>query len=236
MSDILRIAGAYFIRRDKATRSPLNTAVAAAYTEALLHEHGAACILLERARSRTGRIQAFYDDGILDMVVEAALERNQQSPRTLNQLSPPPSPSPSIDSRTTGTTSTTASFDAGFSGTRKDTVVVPIHITYEKIPDLRMLIDQVLDQKSKQEANKDSPLSNPNSGNGTSSARLTTTPLSRSTSFLRRSVSIAGRAPTLTINGADGQENGKFGRVSVGIGNVVDIKMTKEDVLDSNER
>jgi hypothetical protein len=230
MSDILRIAGAYFIRRDKTTRSPLNTAVAAAYTEALLHEHGAVCILLERARSRTGRIQAFYDDGILDMVVEAALERNQQSPRTFNQLSPPPSPSPSIDSRTTGSASTTASFDAGSSGTRKDTVVVPIHITYEKVPDLRMLIDQVLDQKSKQEVNMDPPS---NGGNGTSSA----TPLSRSTSFLRRSVSIASRAPTHTDNGpGGGLENGKFGRVSVGIGNVVDIKTAKEDVLDSNER
>jgi glycerol-3-phosphate O-acyltransferase len=90
VSDILRIAGAYFIRRDKATRSPLNTAVAAAYTEALLHEHGALSMLLERARSRTGRIQAVHDDGILDMVVEATLERNQQIPHTLNQQQAPP--------------------------------------------------------------------------------------------------------------------------------------------------
>ncbi|ORZ23507.1 male sterility protein-domain-containing protein [Absidia repens] len=210
VSDILRIAGAYFVRRDKLTRSPLNTAVASAYTEALLHEHGALSMLLERARSRTGRIQAVYADGILDMVVEATLERNQQVPRTLNQQSPPPSPAPSVDSHTTSTGTARSSLE--FSG--KEAVVVPIHITYEKIPDLRMLIDQVLDQKSKE-------------------AKAATTRLARSTSFLRPSASVANRASNKD-NGTI--ENGKYGRVYVGIGNVIDINKAKDEVLNSTEK
>ncbi|KAI8096845.1 male sterility protein-domain-containing protein [Halteromyces radiatus] len=221
ISDILRIAGAYFIRRDKMTRSPLNTAVAAAYTEALLHEHGALSMLLERARSRTGRIQAVYADGILDMVVEATIEGNQQVPRTLNQQSSPPSPAPSFDSHQT----TTSSLD---SSTGKETVVVPIHITYEKIPDLRMLIDQVLDQKAK-EAKVDPPATL----DGTPMKGAATTRLSRSTSFLRPSTSVAGRAASKE-NGM--VENGKYGRVYVGIGNVVDINKAKDQVLDSLDK
>ncbi|KAI8333643.1 male sterility protein-domain-containing protein [Chlamydoabsidia padenii] len=224
LSDILRIAGAYFIRRDRTTRSPLNTAVASAYTEVLLHQHGALSMLLERARSRTGRIQAIYDDGILDMVVEATLDRNQQTPRLNNQQSPPPSPSPSLDSRTTETSK--SSFESAPYLNRKDTVIVPIHITYEKTPDLRMLIDQVLDQKSKQEAE-----SSTNVGDGSSRVN-TGTPLSRSTSFLRRSTSMAG--PVKSDNNLDGTiKNGKCGRVYVGIGKAIDIRKAKDEVLAS---
>ncbi|RCI02362.1 cyclin-dependent kinase inhibitor far1, partial [Rhizopus stolonifer] len=101
MSDLLRITGAYFVRRDHSARSPLSTAVTAAYTKVLLNQ-GAISMMIERARSRTGRLQNVYHDGLLQMVME---EPNM--------------------------------------------VFVPVHITYEKVPELRCLIDQVLDQRPK---------------------------------------------------------------------------------------
>ncbi|KAI9251252.1 male sterility protein-domain-containing protein [Sporodiniella umbellata] len=126
ISDMLRISGAYFVRRDPSTRSPLSTAVAAAYTEVVLSEHGALSMVIERARSRTGRLQTTYHDGIINMVIESTLGHHHvQSTELL--------PSP----------------NASFSSVKKDTIFVPVNITYEKIPELRTLIDQVLDQKPK---------------------------------------------------------------------------------------
>ncbi|KAG1468148.1 hypothetical protein G6F56_004006 [Rhizopus delemar] len=124
ISDMLRISGAYFVRRDPSTRSPLSTAVAAAYTEVLLSEHGALSMVIERARSRTGRLQTTYHDGIINMIIEGTLgHHHTQSSEFL--------PTPT----------------ASFSSAKKDTIFVPVNITYEKIPELRTLIDQVLDQK-----------------------------------------------------------------------------------------
>ncbi|CAO3629118.1 unnamed protein product [Cunninghamella blakesleeana] len=219
ISDILRIAGAYFIRRDRNSRSPLNTAVAAAYTETLLHEHGALSLVIERARSRTGRIQAIYDDGVLDMIIDATLERNQQPLKNVMN-SPPASPAPSVDGFSIHSASSN-----NYNG--KGTVVVPIHISYEKIPDLRMLIDQVLDQKSK-EAKMDPPASLDGSTNLSNNPNR----LSRSSSFLRPSASVAGRAANKENNSV---ENGKYGRVYVGIGEVIDVCETADEVLSHVE-
>lgn len=187
----MRISGAYFVRRDLSSRSPLNTAVAAAYTEVLLKEHGALSMVIERARSRTGRLQTAYHDGVLNMVIEGTLGHNQQQEQVSKQLSPLPSPSGSFSS---------------ISFTKMETVLVPVNITYEKIPELRTLIDQVLDQKPR---------------------NLTVT-----SSFLRPSASVADRAATKD-NGAI--EKGKYGRAFVGFGNVIDIRQTvKEASLPAN--
>ncbi|KAI9277448.1 male sterility protein-domain-containing protein [Sporodiniella umbellata] len=102
ISDILRITGAYFIRRDHTSRSPLSTAVTAAYTKTLLSEHGTISMSIERARSRTGRLQNVYHDGLVHMVMN-----------------------------------------------ERDTIFLPVQITYEKVPELRCLVDQVLDQRPK---------------------------------------------------------------------------------------
>ncbi|KAF7727364.1 cyclin-dependent kinase inhibitor far1 [Apophysomyces ossiformis] len=169
ISDILRITGAYFVRRDQATRSPLNTAVAAAYTEALLHDHGALSLLIEKARSRTGRLQAIYRDGLVDMVVQATTERNQ----TVNR-----------------------------SNSGKDTAFVPLNITYEKIPELRSLVDQVLDQKPR----------------ATSSGHLATP-----SNLLRPSASMADRVPNKENSAID---QGRYGRAYVGFGEIVEVKET----------
>jgi glycerol-3-phosphate O-acyltransferase len=127
ISDILRITGAYFVRRDRASRSPLNSSVTAAYTEVLLKEHGAISMVVERARSRTGRLQTAFHDGMLHMVMEGSEGKNQAHG---TELSP------------------TGSFAS--ANTTRETVFLPVNITYEKIPELRTLIDQVLDQKPRQ--------------------------------------------------------------------------------------
>ncbi|KAI8638017.1 male sterility protein-domain-containing protein [Parasitella parasitica] len=190
ISDILRISGAYFVRRDLTSRSPLNTAVAAAYTEVLLKEHGALSMVIERARSRTGRLQTAYHDGLMNMVIEGTLGRNQQQEEMPKQLSPLPTPSASFSSLST----------------ERETVLVPVNITYEKIPELRALIDQVLDQKPRS---------------------LTVT-----SSFLRPSASVADRAATKD-NGV--AEKGKYGRAFVGFGDVIDVRQAvKEASLPTN--
>ncbi|CEP10517.1 hypothetical protein [Parasitella parasitica] len=194
ISDILRISGAYFVRRDLASRSPLNTAVAAAYTEVLLKEHGALSMVIERARSRTGRLQTAYHDGLMNMVIEGTLGRNQQQEEAPKQLSPLPTPSASFSSLSV----------------ERETVLVPVNITYEKIPELRALIDQVLDQKPRS---------------------LTVT-----SSFLRPSASVADRAATKD-NGV--AEKGKYGRAFVGFGEVIDVRQAVKEAslpTHSNKR
>ncbi|KAI9480913.1 MAG: male sterility protein-domain-containing protein [Benjaminiella poitrasii] len=195
VSDILRIAGAFFVRRDLTSRSPLNTAVAAAYTEVLLKEHGALSMVIERARSRTGRLQTAYHDGLMNMIIDGTLGHNQQHPSSpvnekredeTQQLSPMPTP--------------TESFSSLPTTTRQETVLVPVNITYEKIPELRTLIDQVLDQKPRN--------------------------LTATSSFLRPSATLADRAATKE-NGAF--EKGKYGRVFVGFGQVIDVKQTVQE-------
>jgi hypothetical protein len=67
-SDILRLAGAVFIKRDPFARSNLSSAVTCAYLNHLLEERGAMTLVLEKVRSRTGVSQPAFDDGILDMI------------------------------------------------------------------------------------------------------------------------------------------------------------------------
>lgn len=196
ISDILRISGAYFVRRDLGSRSPLNTAVASAYTEVLLKEHGALSMVVERARSRTGRLQTAYHDGLINMVIDGTLGKNQAPASDFPQsnmqqkLSPLPTPTGSFSSLSV----------------RKETVFVPVNITYEKIPELRTLIDQVLDQKPR-------------------SLTVTST-------FLRPSATVADRAATKE-NGII--EKGKYGRAFVGFGNTIGVRdSVKEASLPKN--
>ncbi|PHZ14391.1 uncharacterized protein RHIMIDRAFT_117912 [Rhizopus microsporus ATCC 52813] len=67
-SDILRLAGAVFIKRDPHGRSTLTTAVTSAYLRHLLRERGAVTMVLEKVRSRSGLYQKPFDDGMLSMI------------------------------------------------------------------------------------------------------------------------------------------------------------------------
>ncbi|KAI8640682.1 male sterility protein-domain-containing protein [Parasitella parasitica] len=68
-SDLLRLAGAVFIKRDPNTRSTLTTAVTSAYLQHLMQEHGAMTLILDKVRSRTGIFQKPYQDGLVDMII-----------------------------------------------------------------------------------------------------------------------------------------------------------------------
>ncbi|KAI8343680.1 male sterility protein-domain-containing protein [Chlamydoabsidia padenii] len=151
ISDIYRLAGAYYVKKDKLQRSPLNSAVTAAYTQVLLREHGALSLCLEKSRSRTGKYQEAFDDEMIDMVMESTLQSNQSRSSTVAQASssdwasPPNSP----DSPATPA-SATMSMDSITGLPRKahrDVMIVPINISYEIVPELGFLIDQVLDQQ-----------------------------------------------------------------------------------------
>ncbi|KAG0187993.1 cyclin-dependent kinase inhibitor far1 [Apophysomyces sp. BC1034] len=120
-SDLLRLAGTAFVKRDPSKRSELATSVTAAYMQVLLREHAALLLLLEPARSRTGIFQKTYNDGLLEMTTEAILEKNQS-------MSP-------IDTTAKNTSSL------------KDLVFIPIQITYEHVPDLPLLVDQDLNHR-----------------------------------------------------------------------------------------
>lgn len=179
LSDVLRLAGAFYIKRDAKARSPLNSAVMAAYTQVLLREHGALAFVLEKARSRTGKPQASYPDGLVSMILEAALQHNQ-SPHD-SENGPPASPS---------------------SDAQKDIAFVPINISYEKIPELSMLVDQVLDQR---------PQSHP------SSLRIQ--------GVTRPSEAMDKRQRTL-----EGNLRGRYGRALVGFGQVISVQKMATEV------
>ncbi|KAG1470503.1 hypothetical protein G6F56_002651 [Rhizopus delemar] len=151
ISDIYRLAGAYYVKRDKTKRSPLNSAVTAAYTQVLLREHGALSFYLERSRSRTGKFQDAYPDGLVDMVIEATLQANQVRGRPESNNTPPDSPSaeptppiPSLPKKV-----------------QKDVVFVPINITYENVPELPYLVDEVLDQQQPKTKHTRTPSNTP---------------------------------------------------------------------------
>lgn len=173
----MRIAGAFFVRRDHASRSPLSSAVTAAYIEALLREHGALSMLIERTRSRTGRLQPYYADGLVDMVVEASLESHQDQNKKI-----------------------------------KDTLIVPVNVSYEKVPGLSVLIDQVL--------GKSTSTANPKPAETPEVTETRQSALSRSTSLFRSGT----RTRRNTNKQEEGVLNGKYGRVYVGFGDVVDIQ------------
>ncbi|KAI8883657.1 hypothetical protein K501DRAFT_219064 [Backusella circina FSU 941] len=193
ISDILRITGAYFVRRDRASRSPLNSSVTAAYTEVLLKEHGAISMVIERARSRTGRLQTAFHDGMINMVIEGTEGKNQSHGQA--------------EKEPTALLSPTGSFSS--LSTNRETVFLPVNITYEKIPELRTLIDQVLDQKPRQ--------------------------LTASSTFLRPSAAVADRVASKEPTGV--VEKGKYGRAYVGFGEAISVsESVKESNLSPLKR
>ncbi|KAI9315553.1 male sterility protein-domain-containing protein [Dichotomocladium elegans] len=210
LSDIYRLSGAYYVKRDKQERSPLNSAVMAAYTQVLLREHGALSMTLERSRSRSGKYQAAYDDGLVEMIVESTLQSNQNFSATRARVpsmenSPPASPdTPS----TIG--SPTMSVDSSISHTLKvhrDVLLVPINITYESLPELPYLLNDILDHQ---------PSKQPIGLNKTSSQ-----------AFIRPSEAVDRRN-----KGVESSENQrKFGRVLVGVGRLVSVQDAVEESM-----
>lgn len=69
-SDLLRLAGAVFIKRDPNSRSALATAVTSAYLQFLMRERGALTLILDQVRSRTGIFQEPFNDGLIDMIIK----------------------------------------------------------------------------------------------------------------------------------------------------------------------
>jgi hypothetical protein len=69
-SDLLRLAGAVFIKRDPNSRSTLSTAVTSAYLQFLLRERGALTVILDQVRSRTGIFQKPFQDGLIDIIIK----------------------------------------------------------------------------------------------------------------------------------------------------------------------
>ncbi|RUS16562.1 hypothetical protein BC937DRAFT_91070, partial [Endogone sp. FLAS-F59071] len=202
ISDILRLAGAYFIKRDVTSRSPLNTAVTAAYTQVLLREHDALSFVLEKARTRTGKVQAAYQDGLVNMILEATLEVNQSaSLLKSNGIGADDEPATPI---------TPISPDGGNKIVTKDAVFVPINITYERIPELSALTDEVLDQRPRVSV----PMNR-------LSVPLVAPP----------SQAMVDRAKKVH-NGTTGSElsdDGRFGRAFFGIGRLVSVQEVAGD-------
>ena len=160
ISDVYRLAGAYYVKRDKSKRSPLNSAVTAAYTQVLLREHGALAFCLERSRSRTGKFQEAYPDGFVEMVLESTLQTNQTARSNTSSViqrvvssevntppASPDSPTMSVDSSHFSVSSHQQQPQQQSKKVHKDVVFVPINITYENVPELSRLIDEVLDQQ-----------------------------------------------------------------------------------------
>lgn len=239
LSDVYRLAGAYYVKRDKSKRSPLNSAVTAAYTQVLLREHGALAFCLERSRSRTGKFQESYPDGFVDMVIESTLQTNQtargssSTSSLINRVvsseinTPPASPdSPS----SSGVVSPTMSIDSlahNFTNqthqqqqlkkNHKDVVFVPINITYENVPELPHLIDEVLDQQPAR-----------TSGRGRSASNSTPPPSmsgpGRAGGVVRPSEA-KDRRKTL-LEGSEAPK--KCGRVTFGVGPIVSVQEAAE--------
>ncbi|CAO3702044.1 unnamed protein product [Rhizopus stolonifer] len=226
ISDIYRLAGAYYVKRDKAKRSPLNSAVTAAYTQVLLRDHGALSFSLERSRSRTGKIQEAYPDGLIEMVIEATLQTNQSRTASTTSTSssalsrvasselatPPESPS-SISSM--DSLAQHQSFSNPSRRIHKDVIFVPINITYENVPELSHLIDEVLDQQPSRHKRTPSNLSPPS------------TPLP---SHMIRPSEAKDRRKTIS----DMPTKKKYGRATFGVGPLISVQEMAEQC--SNEQ
>ncbi|KAI8360875.1 male sterility protein-domain-containing protein [Choanephora cucurbitarum] len=242
MSDVYRLAGAYYVKRDRSKRSPLNSAVTAAYTQVLLREHGALSFSLERHRSRTGKFQEAYSDGFVDMVIEATLQSNQTGRPTSNTPSmisrfaaaemqtPPASP----DSTTsTGANSPTMSIESlahsisttGQKKVHKDVVFIPINITYENVPELPHLIDEVLDQQPASGVNKGRTRSASQSGPPTALPPSMMSAPIRANGVTRPSEA-KDRRKTMS-EGLDLPK--KCGRVTFGVGPLVSVQEVAEE-------
>ena len=218
----------------------------AAYTQVLLREHGALSICMDKARSRTGKYQEPYDDGLIDMVVESTLQSNQTRSPAVSRVaslesnannnmiasSPPASPdtpssvgSPtmSVDS-TMATTNNNGGFGNG-NGLRKihkDVFIVPINITYENMPELPILLDELLDQpqtKHRQQQQQQQQRSN-----------SMPTPPSQMQGVMRPSEAKDKR--NRLLDGSDTQR--KFGRVLMGIGPLVSVQDAAEQLQRSS--
>ncbi|KAI9010320.1 male sterility protein-domain-containing protein [Phycomyces nitens] len=118
VSDLLRLSGTVFVKRDPSDRTNIATAVTAAYSQVLLREHNALLLSLEKVRSRTGLCQEPFEDGLLEMAIDTVLE--------MNQSSSPIHKTPQSMAIT------------------NDIAFVPINLSYEAIPDLSRLISQDL--------------------------------------------------------------------------------------------
>ncbi|KAG1149463.1 hypothetical protein G6F37_006150 [Rhizopus arrhizus] len=241
ISDIYRLAGAYYIKRDKSKRSPLNSAVTAAYTQVLLRDHGALSFCLERSRSRTGKVQMAYPDGLVDMVIEATLQSNQS--RTVSTAStassaisrvvsselntPPESPSSisSLDSLVQHQSFISNSSSISISSSQqpkqihKDVVFVPINITYENVPELSQLIDEVLDQQ-------------PSARHKRASSN---TPLPPSTSWPSSRMIRPSEAKDRRRTISDMPTQKKYGRVIFGVGPLISVQEVADQYSESDE-
>ncbi|KAL0086408.1 male sterility protein-domain-containing protein [Phycomyces blakesleeanus] len=118
VSDLLRLSGTVFVKRDPSERTNIATAVTAAYSQVLLREHNALLLSLEKVRSRTGLCQQPFEDGLLEMAIDTVLEMNQSS-------SPIHKTAQSM-------------------AIKNDIAFVPINLSYEVIPDISRLISQDL--------------------------------------------------------------------------------------------
>ncbi|KAI8073923.1 male sterility protein-domain-containing protein [Gongronella butleri] len=259
ISDIYRLAGAYYVKREKQQRSPLSSAVTAAYTQVLLREHGALSFCFERTRSRTGKLQAAFDDGMMEMVMESTLQSNQSRASgatsragSMDDGNVPPSPdSPA---------SATMSVDSTTGTPRKphrDIVVVPINISYESVPELPFLIDQVLDQQQPIQQQMQMQMQQQNRPSASTSLPSRPSATAQS-SQQQRSMSIPSASPSSAASTAPNsvpgvphapvrpsqsmdRRNGvadsakKYGAVDIGLGRVVSVQETAnlhKDVSD----
>jgi hypothetical protein len=227
LSDVYRLAGAYYVKRDKSKRSPLNSAVTAAYTQVLLREHGALSFCLERWRSRTGKFQEAYADGLVDMVIEATLQTNQQAnPRSStisrvasSELTTPPASPDSLVSSPTMSIDSLANVSIAPRKVHKDVVFVPINITYENVPELPHLIDEVLDQQ---------PTKAGGAGRQRSASQTgLQNPVARPSMMVRPSEAKDRRK---TVDAA----NRKCGRVTFGVGPLISVQDVAEEFNKRN--
>ncbi|ORX52383.1 hypothetical protein DM01DRAFT_1306806 [Hesseltinella vesiculosa] len=246
ISDIYRLAGAYYLKREKNKRSPLNSAVTAAYTQVLLREHGALSVCFERTRSRTGKLQDAFDDGLIEMIMESTLQSNQSRSSAVQQQqqqqqqqhassSPPESPvSPATPA------SATMSMDSSTGVPRKahrDIVLVPVNVTYENVPELPFLIDQVLDQQQSPRPGPSASHSLPPQHMGPPStlprSATMTSSHSSAPSYYNGQTSPSGAPlpsnvlrPSQSMDRRNGVAEApkKYGRVHLGLGDVVSVQ------------
>lgn len=184
----------------------------AAYTQVLLREHGALSLCLEKTRSRTGKYQEPYYDGLIDMLVESTLQSNQGRSSAVSRVASLESTPPASPDTPSSLNSPTMSIDSSAGLPRKshrDVVIVPINITYESIPELPHLIDSVLDQQpQKKQQQQRHPASPPSTMRG----------------VVRPSEAMDRR--NRMLDGIEAQR--KYGRVLFGIGPLVSVQEAAE--------
>ncbi|KAI7906338.1 male sterility protein-domain-containing protein [Cokeromyces recurvatus] len=219
LSDLYRLAGGYYVKRDKTKRSPLNSAVTAAYTQVLLREHGALSFCLERSRSRTGKFQEPYPDGFVEMIIESTLQTNQSRCSSSSSTSRLTAQSSDLSDNNSMTDEppTNRSQQSNKKVYNKDVVFIPINITYEHVPELSCLIDEVLDQQ--QPINRQRP---PMTSSNSSPSLMT----GRRLPMMRPSETM-DRRKTLLEN--DTFTTKKGGRVTLGVGSLISVQEVADE-------